>query len=116
MRRMDQTHDRANGVVVFYQHINDEPAMILARYSGGYGRSFVIGLSVAHEYTDDYYLMHQARVAADHLGLGTDKSTVVQLADAIQDYMGDLVWAEPPERSQEDIDRQAAREALRIGS
>lgn len=118
MRRIDQTHTRANGVVVFYSHVNDEPAMVLGRQVMGEGRSFIIGLSSAHNYTDDYYLMTMAMKAASQLGLGTDRSTVVELADAIQDYLGDLVHAEPPDFShevkQQQIANEAAREALRI--
>lgn len=114
--RMDQTHHRANGVVVFYEHVNDEPAMILARQVMGEGRSFIIGLSSAHNYTDDYYLMDHARKAAEVLGLGTDKATVINLADAIQDYLGDLVRMPPPGPDPKDqVEAEAAREALNIG-
>lgn len=113
---MDQTHNRANGVLVFYEHVNDEPAMILARQVMGQGYSYIIGLSAAHQYTDDHYLMASAHKAAEVLGLGTDRSTVVHLADAILDYLGDLVRMPPPGPEPVSTDRQAAAEALRIGS
>ncbi|MEF8794428.1 hypothetical protein [Thiohalorhabdus sp.] len=114
--RMEQTHHRANGVVVFYEHVNDEPAMILGRQVMGEGRSFIIGLSSAHNYTDDYYLMDQARKAAEVLGLGTDKPTVVNLADAILDYLGDLVRMPPPgPQPQDAAESEAIRESLTVG-
>jgi len=81
----------------FYQHINEEPAMILARKRFNNGAAFVVGLSSAYKYTDDAYLMEMAMKCADTLGLVPYvKSELVKICDTILDGLDDLV-AFPPE-------------------
>lgn len=89
-------------IVVSYQYVNDEPAMVLfpkGRSGHGIG-AFIICLSAAHKYAnnDGYptpYLIEQAAHAAEQMGMGAHYYTIHRVADVILDGLEDLVRMKP---------------------
>lgn len=85
------------GIVVCCQYVNHEPALTIFPLRPRIKKTgFIICLSAAHKYTDDNYLVAQARLAAEITGMGTDKFTVMNMANAINENLEDLVKM-PPE-------------------
>lgn len=103
----------------FYQNVNDEPAMILARKRFGKGNAFVIPLSVMFQYvhgiqdengdvtmTGDEYLMQQSIVCANVLGLvPIVKSEIVKICDVILEGIDDLMKVKPVDLSANKLPR-----------
>lgn len=84
------------GIVVAYQYVNKEPALVLFPMRPRMQRAgFIICLSAAWKYADDNYLAQQAYAAAEYMGLGTDSFTVYNVARAINDNLEDLVKMKP---------------------
>jgi hypothetical protein len=104
---------------VFYQHVNGEPAMVLASTCWGRRRAWVIGLSHAYKYADAHtgqptaYLVEASTKIGEMLGLGTDRMTVFRIASAIVDDLPDLLRM-PPEAGEtaNDIERRIERAGL----
>ena len=92
-------------VCVFTQHVNDEPALVLARSWFGRNTSFVVCLSAAYKYTEDGYLMQQAMNCAKALGFWPPtKGEVTKLADQILNGLDALVAMPPaPEKKEAPI-------------
>lgn len=84
------------GIVVCYQYVNHEPALVIFPLRPRITKTgFIICLSAAHKYTDDVYLVQQAYRAAEMLGMGTDRFTVYNMANAIEENLEDLVMMKP---------------------
>ncbi len=89
-------------IVVSYQYVNDEPAMVLfpkGRSGPGIG-ALIVCLSAAYKYAnnDGYptlYLIEQAARAAEQMGMGTHYYTIHRIADVILDGLEDLVRMQP---------------------
>ena len=103
-------------VVLSYQWVNEEPAMVLFAKNPPIGAgAYIIGLSAIHKYvnSDGYpnvdYLIPQATEAARHIGLGTLAISVRNVADAILDGAEDLVRM-PPEP--QGLNEEKLREAI----
>jgi len=96
-----------HGIIVSFQYVNEEPAMVLwpespiMQASAG---AFVICLSAAWNYQEHEHLVQQAAVAAQHMGFGTDYKQVYRVASVINNYLEDLVKMQPePEEKQDAI-------------
>jgi len=105
----NRVYNYSNGVKVLFSHVNDEPAMAVVRKAWGKGFSFIIGLSQAHLYTEDEYLMRQSFVAAGTLGLSTTHNNVSVIASLIQQHIEELVLLPPP---QEEDTKSMVEEAV----
>jgi hypothetical protein len=89
----DSYKQRITGdIVSSYQWVNGEPAMILwpkvPKLGGG---AYVICLSSAFKYADINYLVVQAAIAAQFMGMDTSSFTTRRIADVILDGLEDLV-------------------------
>lgn len=89
-------------IVVSYQWLNAEPAMVLfpKRKQTLDSGAFAICLSAAHQYanSDGYptqYALHQAVRGAKIMGFFPDKATCIRIVDAIIDGIPDLVEMPP---------------------
>jgi hypothetical protein len=94
---------RAGDIFISYQWVNEEPAMLLYPARPGPGAGvYAIALSSAWRYADSdtgmptHYLIQQADVAAEVMGMLATTSTLRAIADAIVDGLPDLVEM-PPE-------------------
>lgn len=85
------------GIVVSQQYVNGEPALVLfaSRPRTLHPSGFVICLSAAFKYADDEYLVQQAKIAAEIIGIGTDSYAVWSICRAINDSLVDLVFMKP---------------------
>lgn len=90
-------------VVVTYQWVNQEPAMVLfPKFKKDNAGAFVLCLSAAHNYvhSDGYadvdYLIPQSLAAARVMRMDENISTIKRIADAIVDGIDDLLKM-PPE-------------------
>lgn len=98
------------GFFSYYADANhkEQPAMFLAN-TRNEGTSYAIPLDHAHEYSDEHHLMLQSMTIADKLDMGTDRSTVYRIADAILNHLPDLVKMPPkpprPGNPQEEMAR-----------
>ncbi len=89
-------------IVVSYQYVNDEPAMVLfpkGRSGPGIG-AFIVCLSAAYKYANNNgyptpHLIEQAARAAETMGMGTHYFTIHRIADVILDGLEDLVRMRP---------------------
>jgi len=108
------------GFIIFYQHVNNEPAMIV----GGYKvkRAWVIPLSMAHMYADSKtgaptdYLVEAAVRIATLLDLGLTRHRVYTIASAIVDDLPDLLKMPPaPQLTQNEIENAADKQGLVVG-
>lgn len=107
---------------VFFQHINEEPAMIFGAVRFDRRRAFVIPLSRAWEFNEDVEgdeeLVLTATKIVDVLGIGSPKSrtTVSRVASAIMDNLEALI-AMPPvdvEDTRDMVDRAVEAYGLSI--
>jgi hypothetical protein len=93
---------RKGELVISYQWLNEEPTMIIfpARPSGKAG-CYAIGLSAAYKYADSEtgapteYLIRQADVAAEVMGMFATRDTLRTIATVIVDGLPDLVEMPP---------------------
>lgn len=84
------------GIVVALQYVNGEPALVIFPFRQRIEKTgFIICLSAAHKYTNDVYLVQQAYRAAEMLGMGTERFTVYNMANAIEENLDDLVQMKP---------------------
>ncbi len=87
---------RFGELVLSFQYVNTEPAMIVWSSTRKAG-AFAVCLSAAHQYTDDAYLIAQAMNAAQQIGYSPlEKSIVGKIADLFQSGLDELVRM-PPE-------------------
>ena len=91
---------RHGDIVVGYQYVNDEPALVLwpARPGAQKCGAFVVCLSSAFKYDDDDYLVKQAFKACEVMGLFATKQQVYRIATAIHDNLGELVRMKPEQQ------------------
>lgn len=92
--------------------VNDEPAMIITPKLRTIQGAFIIGLSSAYKYTDTRYLIQQATVCANHIGMDASAYTVRRICDLILERIMDLINM-PPERmviKKNDIKKQVVGE------
>lgn len=84
------------GIVVSYQYVNGEPALVLfpLRKFPGVG-AMIVCLSAAWQYMDDNYLAQSARKGAETMGLGTTKAAIYNVATVINECLEDLVKMKP---------------------
>ncbi|MFA6039883.1 MAG: hypothetical protein WC733_00085 [Methylophilus sp.] len=79
-------------VVMSLQWVNDEPAMVIwpkiPRTSQN--SAYCICLSSAYKYTDDEYLVQQAAICAEVIGLGVSGFSIKRIADVILNNLQDL--------------------------
>lgn len=94
---------RSGELFISYQWVNDEPAMLLyPAHPGRNAGAFVLCLSSAYKYADSQtgapteYLIKQADVAAEVMGMLPTRDTLRSIASAIVDGLPDLVDM-PPE-------------------
>lgn len=87
---------RHGDVIVSYQYVNDEPALVLwpAR-PGARSGAYVVCLSSAFKYVEDDYLIAQSFKACEVMGLFSTKQQVYRIATAIQDNIEELVRMKP---------------------
>lgn len=87
---------RHGDIVVGYQYVNDEPALVLwpAR-PGNRAGAYVICLSSAWKYVEDGYLIAQAFKACEVMGIFPTKQQVHRIATAIEDNLDELVRMKP---------------------
>jgi hypothetical protein len=85
-------------IVRAYHWVSDEPAMVLypARQRSSEAGAYVICLSSAFKYDDIQYLVKQAAIAADVMGMDQTKQTIHRIGTAIHDGLLDLIKM-PPE-------------------
>lgn len=84
-------------IVVSYQWVNDEPAMILwpkIKRLGTKG-AFVLGLSSAYLYADMRYLVQKSAQAAEFIGMDSSKFTINRIATIILEGLEDLIHMPP---------------------
>lgn len=85
-----------SSVIRFYQYVNDEPAMIIARKRFDRGSAYVMCLSAAHEVLDmpgqrkDEGIMKKAMICAKQLGITTRQETF-KIADIILEGLDALL-------------------------
>ena len=77
------------------------------------GHAFAIGLSVLHQYFDEYamptpYARQSLERGAAHMGFDNDRHAVKKLLDALYEMVDDLVKAIPPELEEPDHKRRRA--------
>jgi hypothetical protein len=85
-------------IVVSYQWVNEEPAMILwpkMKRLGTKG-AFVLGMSSAYKYADMNYLVAKAAEIAEFIGMDASKFTINRIATIIIEGLEDLIHM-PPE-------------------
>ncbi len=84
------------GIVVSYQYVDGEPALVLfpLRKFPGAG-AMIICLSAAWQYTDDNYLVQSAQKGAEMMGLGSTKAAIYSVATVINECLEDLVKMKP---------------------
>ena len=117
MESIHQRH-RVGNLLIFYAYYADanhteEPAMFLANRRRK-GTSYCIPLSHAHEYGDERHLILQAANIAERLEMGNGKSTVTRIADAILNYLPDLVKMPPKQQKPVDPREEMARDGIDI--
>jgi hypothetical protein len=91
---------RHGDIVVGYQYVNDEPALVMwpARPGSQKCGAFVVCLSSAFKYVDDDYLVKQVFKACEVMGLFATKQQVYRIATAIQDNLDELVRMKPEQK------------------
>ncbi len=83
----------------WFQYVNGEPAMCLAPRSFRVKKNaYVIGLSAAHKYLDEAYMLRQCGVIIDLFDLGFSTQRLAQIASFITDGFDELVKLAPPEK------------------
>jgi hypothetical protein len=104
---------RHGDIVCSYQWANDEPAMLLFPAMPGLGAgTYVLALSAAYKYLDSQtggptmYLIRQADVAAEVMGMIPTTGTLRKIADVIADGMLDLIEMPPEPDSHKDTKPQ----------
>ncbi len=86
-------------VVMSLQWINDEPAMVIwpkVRRTLSNG-AYCICLSSAYKYADNNYLIQQAAICAEYIGLEKSAFAIRNIADVILNHLQDLCEM-PPEQ------------------
>jgi len=92
------------GIVVSFQYINGEPAMVLFPRHSLKAGAFIIPINVAWAYQENEHLVAKAAIAARVMGLGSDHATVYPVASVINNHLEELVKMKPePEENQEAI-------------
>ena len=85
-------------LVITYDWVNDEPAMLITPKNVSIKGAYVLCLSSAYKYTDINYLIQQSVACANHIGMdGSSKFTIHRIADAIMNGLEHLVYM-PPEK------------------
>lgn len=85
-------------IVVTFDWVNDEPAMLITPKVVKIQGAYVICLSSAYKYTSSQYLIQQSVACAKHIGMdGGSRFTVTRIADAIMECIQDLCEM-PPEQ------------------
>lgn len=84
-----------HGIVIKYQWVQGEPAMVLIRKRHSNNAAFAICLSAAYQYAEVNYLMVQAVKAAEVLGMHGERYAARHIADIIIEGLPDLVRMKP---------------------
>lgn len=89
-------------IVASFQYINGEESLCLWRANAVNSPlalkndgAVVIGLSAAHKYVDDDYLVPQAFKFAQIMGFGSSKFAAHRIATFVQDMLIELVTMKP---------------------
>jgi len=99
-----ETHD----LRIFFQHVSGEPAMCIGSRHMNRKRAYVICLSSAWQYADSETLVMKSYKAADVLGLGNTRVAAYKIADAILNYLPELIKMVPEEeQSTQDLIEEA---------
>jgi hypothetical protein len=86
-----------HGIAYAYQYVNEEPALVMWNPKQPLGSgAFIIGLSSAHKYADDEYLITQSAAAARLMGYSETRYDIMNIAKTIEISIDDLVHM-PPE-------------------
>lgn len=82
-----------------FQYVNGEPALCLfplrKKMNSG---AYIVPLSVAHQYTDDAYVVEASSRAAMVMGLDVDRHTTYNIACIFNDSLDELVHMPPEPR------------------
>lgn len=84
-----------NLVRIFFDEVDERPALVIASKSKARKNAFVIPLDSAYKYTSDEYLVEQAKKVCEMMTLGTHKNTVYRIADLIMNHLEELVRMVP---------------------
>ena len=85
-------------IVVTFDWINDEPAILITPKLSTIKGAYVVCLSSAHKYTNPVYLVQQSAACANHIGMdGSSRFTIHRIADAIMECLQEMVEM-PPEQ------------------
>ena len=85
-------------IVITFDWVNDEPAMLITPKAVSIRGAYVICLSSAYKYTNPEYLAQQSIACANHIGMdGNSKFTIHRIADAILECIQEMVEM-PPEK------------------
>lgn len=102
---------RKGDICASFQYVNDEPAMCMfpavKKMRAG---SFIICESSAYKYTDMDYLVQQAMIAAEVMGMDSTSFTISRICDCILLWLDDLLMMPP---KPDDVVEHAANKALR---
>lgn len=116
-KSVHQRH-RIGNLLLFFAYYADgqhreQPALFLAN-ANRRGSSYCIPLDHAHEFDDDHELMRRSFQIAERLGFGQTRSEVFRIADAILNYLPELVEMPPKYQPQGDPREQMEREGINL--
>ena len=101
-------HQVVRDIVRAYHWVNGEPAMVIyplrPRISENAG-AYIICLSSAFKYADIRYLVKQAAIAADVIGMDKTTFTIHRIGTAIHDGLLDLIKMPPEPQWSKDLDK-----------
>lgn len=99
-------------VVVSFQYINGEPAMTLwSLRSAQNAGAYIIQIDAAFKYLDQPYLVQQAYIACEVMGMYPARETVFRVATIIFDHLEELVRMKP----EREAEKKSVGEGLLIG-